>query len=537
LIFEKTLWGRVEKSHQLLIMISLNPPLREYASSLIPNLYSLLQPVQKSRRITIVMVTPHLSLPPELFTQIFPFHFVFNKHREILQAGDVIERISSKSLIGSHIEQHFRINRPNIPVDFENIHKKSRSLFILEFIHNGMLMKGQMMYQKEQEIIFFLGSPWITDTASLTPLGIKLKDFPIHDPIADFLFLLQAKNTALADAEKLTAELTQQHQQLQNALQIKDNLTQIAQTQAEELKKSLKELQQTQSQLIQAEKMSSLGQLVAGIAHEINNPVNFIHGNLQYIGEYTHDLIQLVNLYQQFYQNPEPEIWNYIQQIDLDFLLDDLPKILHSMQVGTGRITEIVLSLRNFSRLDEADIKTVDIHQGIDSTLLILHNRLKEKSDHPKIEIIKNYGNLPLVECYPGQLNQVFMNIISNAIDALEGCKYEHSITANCVRHSQITITTEVLETNCVAIKIADNGSGMTEEVKKQLFDPFFTTKPVGKGTGLGLSISYQIVVEKHKGKLRFLSEVGKGTEFWIEIPLSLGSYVVDEDQSLSFVR
>jgi two-component system, NtrC family, sensor kinase len=280
------------------------------------------------------MVTPHLSLSPELFTRAFPFHFVFNRKREILQAGDVLERISSAPLVGSQIEQHFHINRPNIPIDFDIINQKSRSLFILEFLHNGMHLKGQMMYQLEQEIIFFLGSPWITDTASLAPLGIKLKDFAIHDPITDFLFLLQAKNTALADTEKLTTELTQQRTELQNALQIKEDLTKIAQTQTQKLEKSLKELQQTQAQLVQAEKMSSLGQLVAGIAHEINNPVNFIYGNLKYIDNYTQDLLKLVHLYQKFYGNCHPKIQDFIEAIELDFVLDDLPKIIHSMQVG-----------------------------------------------------------------------------------------------------------------------------------------------------------------------------------------------------------
>jgi two-component system, NtrC family, sensor kinase len=479
------------------------------------------------------MVTPNLSISPELFSKAFPFHFVFNRKREILQAGEVLERISSESLIGSQIEQHFHINRPNISIDFDAINKKSNSLFILEFIHNGMHLKGQMMYQPEQEIIFFIGSPWITDTTGLAAFGIKLKDFAIHDPITDFLFLLQAKNTALADTEKLTKELTQQRTELQNALQIKESLTKIAQTQAQKLEKSLKELQQTQAQLIQAEKMSSLGQLVAGIAHEINNPVNFIYGNLKYIDDYSQDLLKLVHLYQNFYANPETEIRDFIKAIELDFIIDDLPKIINSMQVGTERITEIVLSLRNFSRLDEAEMKRVDIHEGIDSTLLILQNRLKEKADHCRIEVVKNYGNLPSVDCYPGQLNQVFMNIISNAIDALDSSNSERCITQNQANLSQITITTEVLETNCVVIRIADNGTGMTEAVKAQLFDPFFTTKPVGKGTGLGLSISYQIV-EKHKGHLRCVSELGKGTEFCIEIPLSMNNQAANYVQSFS---
>jgi signal transduction histidine kinase len=480
------------------------------------------------------MVTPHLSLSPELLAKAFPFHFVFNRKLEILQAGDVLERVSSKSLVGSQIEQHFHINRPNIAFDFDTINQKSRSLFILEFTHNGMYLKGQMMYQQEPEIIFFLGSPWITDTANLAPFGIKLKDFAIHDPITDFLFLLQAKNTALADTEKLTKELTQQRTELQNALRLKDHLTKVAQMQAQKLEKSLKELQQTQAQLIQAEKMSSLGQLVAGIAHEINNPVNFIYGNLKYINDYTRDLLKLVQLYQKYYANPETEIRNYIKQIELDFLLEDLPKILHSMQIGTERITEIVLSLRNFSRVDEAEMKRVDIHEGINSTLLILQNRLKEKADHYKIEIVKSYGNLPLIECYPGSLNQVFMNIISNAIDALDSFNHGRSITEVKANPSKIIISTEVVETNFIAIRITDNGSGMSEEIREKIFDPFFTTKPVGKGTGLGLSISYQIIVEKHKGQMNCHSELGKGTEFYIELPVSINNQATNSVQPLS---
>lgn len=480
------------------------------------------------------MVPPHLSLSPELFTKAFPFHFVFNRSREIIQAGDVLERISPESLVGNQIEQHFQINRPKLTFDFDAIKKQPRSLFLLEFIHNGMYLKGQMMYQEEQQVIFFLGSPWISDTASLAPLGIKLKDFAIHDPIADFLFLLQAKNTALADAEKLTTELTQQRAELRKTLQIKESITEIAQAQAKKLEQSLRELQQTQSQLIQAEKMSGLGQLVAGVAHEINNPINFIYGNLKYVDDYSNDLMQLLRLYQQFYSHPVPTIRDYIVKIELDFLIDDLPKIIKSMKVGAERISQIVLSLRNFSRLDEAEMKKVDIHEGLDSTLLILQNRFKQKLDFPGIEVVKNYGNVPLVECYAGQLNQVFMNIISNAIDALEDYykRYLSEIKTNFLK---ITISTEVIETNIV-IRIADNGLGITEAVKERLFDPFFTTKPVGKGTGLGLSISYQIVVEKHKGKLRCISEPGQGAEFCIEIPLSINQVDNCEKSLMSYV-
>jgi signal transduction histidine kinase len=288
-----------------------------------------------------------------------------------------------------------------------------------------------------------------------------------------------------------------------------------------ELQQTLTELQNTQTQLIQTEKMSSLGQLVAGVAHEINNPVNFIYGNITHAYEYAQELLELISLYQEYFPEPGESIQQKIEDIDLEFMLDDLPKTLISMKMGAQRIREIVLSLRNFSRLDEADMKEVDIHEGIESTMLILQNRLKAKPGHPEIQIIKEYGKLPLVECYPGQLNQVFMNIINNAIDALDYDNRERTTSQAIGTHApQIIITTTITNDDSVLVKIADNGPGMTPQTKQKLFDPFFTTKPVGQGTGLGLSISYQIIVQKHAGVLRCDSELGQGTSFWIEIPL-----------------
>ncbi|OUL25503.1 hypothetical protein BV372_27925 [Nostoc sp. T09] len=283
----------------------------------------------------------------------------------------------------------------------------------------------------------------------------------------------------------------------------------------QQLEETLQQLKQTQAQLIQSEKMSSLGQLVAGVAHEINNPINFISGNISHTKEYVQELLGLLQLYQEQYPQPTPMIQKAMVAIELEFITEDLDKMLDSMKIGSDRIRDIVLSLRNFSRLDEAAIKAVDIHSGIDSTLMILQNRLKAKPEYPPIQIIKQYGQLPLVECYVGQLNQVFLNIITNAIDALE----KSCISSQCA-HPQITISTKLLNSDWITIEIADNGPGMSPEIQQRLFDPFFTTKPVGKGTGLGMSISYQIIKEKHQGSLRCISSPAAGAKLIIEIPI-----------------
>lgn len=300
------------------------------------------------------------------------------------------------------------------------------------------------------------------------------------------------------------------------------------------LRETLHELEQAQAQLVQTEKMSSLGQMVAGVAHEINNPVSFVYGNLTYLSRYIEDLFGLLNLYQQHYPHPSPEIQQYAEAIELDFLYEDLPKILSSMKLGADRIRQIVMSLRSFSRLDETQKQVFDIHQGLENTLVILQHRLKATVDTPGIKILKNYGEIPLVECYAGQINQVFMNILSNAIDALEQDCCCFSTQPTPVHLHQITISTEFItpdatsKPSSVLIRIADNGPGIPPEIKKQIFDSFFTTKPVGKGTGLGLSISYQIVVERHGGNLKCFSEPGQGTEFVIELPLQKAGFALE---------
>ncbi|HEY9693072.1 MAG TPA: PAS domain-containing protein [Oculatellaceae cyanobacterium] len=335
--------------------------------------------------------------------------------------------------------------------------------------------------------------------------------------------------------QQVQTELTERKQAEAALRQSEENLKE----QAMQLRLALNDLQSAQSQLIQSEKMSSLGQLVAGVAHEINNPVNFISGNINHASQYIQDLLNLVQLYQKYYPNPAEEIQDETEAIDLEFVVEDLPKMLDSMRIGTSRIREIVLSLRNFSRHDEAEKKPVDIHEGIDNTLLILQHRLKPNGDNPGVQVIKKYSDLPEVDCYAGQLNQVFMNIISNAIDALEEQPIPRIITISTelVTKSDLDVWSCELPTNLgknllanpsyknenskgVLIRISDNGSGIPEAVHKKIFDPFFTTKPVGKGTGMGLSISYQVVVERHGGQLSCLSTPDVGTEFIIAIPL-----------------
>ena len=296
----------------------------------------------------------------------------------------------------------------------------------------------------------------------------------------------------------------------------------IIEEQSIKLTQTLETLQDAQLQLVQSEKMSALGNLVAGIAHEINNPIGFVAGNLKMAREYIGDLFKLIELYQKYYPNPEPEIDQEIEEMDLEYLRDDLPKLFDSLKVGSERIRKISISLRTFARGDTEKKISSNIHEGIDSTILILRHRLKANESHPGIKVIKNYGNLPLINCYSGQLNQVFMNLLANAIDSLEESNIDKSFEEIEENLNQIEITTSLTEDEkSILIKIADNGLGISEEVQQKIFDHLFTTKPVGKGTGLGLSIAREIIVDKHGGNLSFNSEIGKGTEFIIEIPVN----------------
>lgn len=287
-----------------------------------------------------------------------------------------------------------------------------------------------------------------------------------------------------------------------------------------EVEQALQQLQLSQVQLVQSEKMAALGKLVAGVAHEINNPLNFIHANLNHMEEYTQIFLNFIELYQKNYPNPVDDIQEQAEDVNLSFIRSDVIKILASMKIGTKRIREIVLSLRNFSRIDEAEFKAVDIHEGIESTLIVLQHRFKVQPKGPEIQLIREYDKLPLVECYSGLLNQVFMNILANAIDSLEEANAKLADQQIQDRPNKIIIRTSIIDTESVQIMVIDNGCGIPENIRPYIFDPFFTTKPVGKGTGMGLSISYQIITEKHKGQLKCFSEVGQETKFVIQIPI-----------------
>ncbi|AVH62114.1 trifunctional serine/threonine-protein kinase/ATP-binding protein/sensor histidine kinase [Nostoc sp. 'Peltigera membranacea cyanobiont' N6] len=372
---------------------------------------------------------------------------------------------------------------PTLTADPYIIRHSPKSILCAPILNQGKLI-GILYLENNLTVGAFTSDRLQVLKLLTTQAAISLENAQLYSKLEDYSHTLEQK------IEERTQEITEKATQLESTLE---------------------KLYSTQAQLIQSEKMSSLGQLVAGIAHEINNPINFIYGNLEPANEYVASLIELNNLYQRLYPHPLPEIAEKIAHIDLEFLVDDLQKLLSSIRVGANRIHQIVLSLRNFSRLDEAEIKPVDIHSGIDSTLLILQHRLNN-SKHPEIKVVQKYGQLPLVNCYASALNQVFMNIITNAIDALEESQTNPQPT--------IIIHTEFRDSKKLIIRIADNGIGMSESVKNNIFNPFFTTKSVGSGTGLGLSTSYSIVVEKHGGNLSCISAPGEGAEFIIEIPV-----------------
>jgi two-component system, NtrC family, sensor kinase len=437
---------------------------------------------------------------------------------------------------------------PNLPsrqitIDNKNYLAKSilftgvsQSLTTTVLYPISLLEVAQFQLWEHLGLLFLLGSSILAVTGFLIARTItrplkavtliaqrvtQESNFDLQAPVTtedEVGILAVSFNQLIQQVKRLLAEQNEANQKLEvysQTLEEKiEERTQALRQKNVALKHTLQELKLAQSQLIQNEKMYSLGQLVAGIAHEINNPVNFIYGNLKYTDDYTQQLLGLLQLYQKHYPHPETEIQNAKKEADIEYLAEDLPKILTSMKVGADRIREIVLSLRIFSRLDEAEFKTAEIHEGVDSTLLILQHRIKSQTTRPQITVIKEYADIPKIQCFAGQLNQVFMNILANAIDALE-----EAFQNGLCPEPRIRISSAQVNEN-VVVYIADNGTGIPEAIQSRLFDPFFTTKPVGKGTGMGLSISYQIITERHGGSLQCISLPGQGTEFVITIPI-----------------
>jgi len=415
------------------------------------------------------------------------------------QTFALYSKLSIEELLGQKFFQILSLNSQNLP----------QQTYIREQLIKGESFKFEFAYDRNdyltQSWLLMDGQPISNSEGIISQYSLLATDITLRKQTE--VDLKEAKNLL----EQINQELEMRVQQRTSAL-IQEK---------EKAEQALKQLQQMQIQLIQTEKMSALGNLVSGVAHEINNPVGFLAGNLQPARDYIQDLFGLIDLYQEKYSTFDPDIYAEIEKIDLEYLREDLPKLISSMEEGVNRLKDISASLRIFSRTDSDRPISFNVHQGLDSTLLILKHRLKANETRPEIEVVKDYGDLPSVECYAGQLNQVFMNLLANAIDALEESKQGWSFEDIKANPHQIGVRTKLSkDRQRVLIHISDNGPGMMPDVKECIFEQSFTTKAVGKGTGLGLAIARQIIVDKHGGNLYCCSKPGQGAEFIIELPI-----------------
>ncbi len=429
----------------------------------------------------------------------------------VLEALAIFSPVYSPDIQVSILESFPLHSSSDVPISLINYVARTRQDFLIDDIRQDTkFARDPYFIQHSSQSVFCIPILKQSQLIGVLYLENNIITGAFTEDRIEVLKLLTTQSAIALENSQLYNDLEQKVQERTQELHQKN----------QELSQAIKQLKNTQAQLIHTEKMSSLGQMVAGIAHEINNPVNFIHGNLIHANAYAQDLFRIIKLYQKYYPNPPEEIQSEIEAIELDFLEKDITKIIQSMKKGTDRIRKIVLSLRTFSRLDEAEVKMIDIHEGIDSTLMMLQNRFNSTQNCSGIQVIKDYGQLPLCQCYPAQLNQVFLSIFNNAIYALKEANQQRNLKDKKNNPSQIKIQTDVSENNWIVIRLADNGCGMTEEIQSKIFDPFFTTKPIGKGTGLGLSTSYQIIVDQHQGQLSCHSQLGQGTEFVIRIPI-----------------
>ena len=542
------LWGRVEQTTK-----ELKTELQDVEQPILTGAYHEMRSFEKDYRLTHQRGSLQTAL-----NVVFRLHRLIDNQPQISFRSretihDLLERYETTLRSIEELDQRIRQNFRDFELQADQVDPVSTELIQLS---NQEVRQAETQIRRTSQlaslslaITVIVGLALTAAIARLITHSITRRVVQLNDAVEsleagdmDTRTILDKDISAPDELGRLARSFNKMAHQLQTSFHkletANDQLEQRVRDRTAALSNAVTQLQNTQAQLIQTEKMSSLGQMVAGVAHEINNPVSFIYGNINPAFQYLDELSELIKLYQRYYPQPPPEIQSYLQTIEYEFVQQDLRQLLSSMGEGAVRIREIVKSLRTFSRLDEADFKDADLHAGLDSTLLLLQNQLKYASKKQEITVTKHYEELPRVMCYPGQLNQVFMNILGNAIDALENHSIQHTAQTAQVETAQVSysqtphssarstakpniyIHTQIIDQEWVLIKITDNGPGIPDHVHSKLFDPFFTTKPVGKGTGLGLSICYQIVVERHQGKLWCESAVGEGTTFNIQIPI-----------------